>query len=381
MKYRELPLPTTASSTVAQGEAQQTSASVSSGRVEWLERSEDAAWDVFVSAHPLGTLCQTTQWRDTIESSFPHIRGRVLVIRDHSGGIRSGTMTYTVRSWLLGNRLVSVPFGSRVDPLITESGELKAMIEFLDNFRAESAAHTLQIRLSKVPPPDDAGNISINRCLKRHYIPLSPGNGDLWAALDAQVRRRIRKAEREGVTIRRGRAKEDWDTLFNIHGCTRQRIHVPMLPRRFFAALAHHLDPEQWELFIAERNGEALGVDLVLIFNGVQQGEWAGDTPEGRRRSANQKMHWALIEDAAARGCHTFCFGRTDNNNTGLLEYKRRWGCIEEDMAIVATGAGAGSVQSRADTGITRRAAQGVIQLSPWPVFRRFSELCYRHLG
>lgn len=35
---------------------------------------------------------------------------------------------FTVRTWLLGNRLVSVPFGSRIDPLVSRGAELDALI-------------------------------------------------------------------------------------------------------------------------------------------------------------------------------------------------------------------------------------------------------------
>lgn len=345
--------------------------------------SEDAAWDAFVEAHPHGTVCQTTQWRDMIESSFSHIRGRVLAIRDgESGPIKAGSMIYVVRSWLLGNRVVSVPFASRVDPLTSSPADLRAMVEFLERNREESNVRSVQLRLLKVIPEDLPRNVTVTQNLKRHYLLLDKPIDDLYKQLHPScIRRWIKRAQRAGVTVRTGRSVEDWDILFRIYGATRQRLRLPVMPRRFFLATAQRLKPEQWELFIAEKDGKLLGAGLFLIFGGVQQLEWVGDTAEGRAVGANQLMYWEAIKNSIERGCHTFCFGRTDDDNEGLLDYKRRWGSIEEDIHLVISGVKAGSVERRADTGVTRQIAQRIVVASPRPIYLGFSEFCYRHLG
>lgn len=353
----------------------------SEGSFGWLDRSQDSAWDQFVECHPLGTVCQTTRWRNVIETSFPHISGRALVIRDRGGAIQCGTMAYTVRSWFLGGRLVSVPFASRVDPLVSNAEQLARLTAFLADECVRSEARSLQIRLSEAPLPSAMDGQTVISILKRHYLRLTEGTDTLWSQLAAELRRTIRSAGRHGVRVRRGTSNGDWELFYTLHGGTRQRVRMPVLPQRFFAALQRCLRHDELELLIAERDGEPLAVGLLLIFNGVEQGEWLGDTLLGRRFNANQKLHWETIERAAARGCHTFCFGRTDADHQGLLEYKRRWGCVEQDMPLIMAGAAPGSVQRRADNGLVRHAAQRLIASAPWPLFLEFSERCYRHLG
>ncbi|HVB58576.1 MAG TPA: hypothetical protein VNE63_19405 [Candidatus Acidoferrales bacterium] len=86
----------------------------------WLQPDEEAAWDDFVSQHPRGLVYHRASWKRAIEQAFPHIRGRFLALRDSStGAIRAGLPIYTVKSWLLGNRAVSVPFASFCEPLIS----------------------------------------------------------------------------------------------------------------------------------------------------------------------------------------------------------------------------------------------------------------------
>lgn len=351
--------------------------------IGWLERGEDAEWDRFVAAHPYGTVCQTSQWRDMIEASFPHIRAGALAIRDGAtGSIRAGTMVYTVRSWLLGNRMVSVPFSSRVDPLVSRQEDLWTMMGFLNRQRHEAGIRSVQIRTLKAPLEDLPHDIMTVKNLKRHYLPLSAGADELFKTFHGScIRRWIRKADKAGVTARRGQGAADWDTMFRIYGDTRQRLRLPVMPRRMFTAASQHLKPEHRELFITEHEGRAVGAGLFLIFNGVQQLEWVGDTPEGRTVGANQQLYWTAMQDAIARGCHTFCFGRTDDTNDGLLDYKRRWGSIEEDITILISGEGSGSAERRADTTVTRQLAQRIIDAAPRPLYLGFSEFCYRHLG
>lgn len=91
--------------------------------IQWLSPDEQGEWDAFVSAHPLGLVYHLSAWQRVLESAFGHIRGRVLVLRDADGQIRAGLPIYQVKSWLLKNRTVSVPFATMCDPLVSTREE------------------------------------------------------------------------------------------------------------------------------------------------------------------------------------------------------------------------------------------------------------------
>lgn len=358
-----------------------TTASAPQSNVEWLARSQDPEWDRFVSEHPYGTVCQTTRWRSAVETAFPHVRGATVVLREAAGGIRAGTTVYTVRSRLLGTRLVSIPFASRTDPLVTSVEDFDPLLDALEERRRDAAARSFQIRMSQAPLPAPRPHLYPRHALRGHYLPLHWGIDAVWNNLDPSLRRRIKKAAGQGVSVRRGRTAADVDVFFKFYGRTRQRLRLPALPKLFFYAIAQHLQEDEWSLFIAEESGEPVAVDWLLTFNGVQQLEWMGEGAGARACNANHKMFWTCVEDAAERGRHTVSFGVTDVTNTGLLEYKRSWGTIERDMPVLRSGAGSGVPERRADNGITRTVAQRMIQDMPWPLYVRFSEACYRHLG
>src|ERR1700733_7670137 len=77
---------------------------------QWLSQDLETEWDAFVFGHPVGSVYHTSAWKRVLEQAFPHIRGRVLVLRRaDSDQIQGGLPVYKVSSWLLGNRLVSIP--------------------------------------------------------------------------------------------------------------------------------------------------------------------------------------------------------------------------------------------------------------------------------
>jgi hypothetical protein len=64
-----------------------------------------------MSTHPLGLVYHLSAWKFVLDDTFPHIRGKFLVLSDAATGeIQAGLPVYAVKSWLLGNRTVSVPF-------------------------------------------------------------------------------------------------------------------------------------------------------------------------------------------------------------------------------------------------------------------------------
>ena len=69
-------------------------------------------------------------------------------------------MVYTVRSWILGKRMVSVPLASYVDPLVTESTHLLALANFVARARREERCKSVEIRLLKTVGADSSDGVT-----------------------------------------------------------------------------------------------------------------------------------------------------------------------------------------------------------------------------
>src|SRR5206468_2476638 len=193
----------------------------------------------------------------------------------------------------------------------------------------------------------------------------------------SQVQQRIVKAEREGVTVRRGRSKEDLtQTFYELHLNTRRRLGVPIQPRRYFELLWERiLAPGRGFVLLAYWNGIPIAGAVFLAWHATITYKYSASRQEFWKLRPNNLVIWGAIRWGCENGFHTFDFGRTEPGNEGLRSFKRGWGTAEA-MLSYATLCG------REPTNARSRAAQmlrrPIQNMPPW-FCRLVGELAYRH--
>lgn len=353
----------------------------------WLLQDQEPEWDTFVLRHRLGSVYHTSNWKKVIEQAFPHIRGRFLVLRERgSGGIQGGLPIYRVSSWLLGSRLVSVPFATVCDPLVSKSEEWDVLAPELETERARTRSNKLEIRgvLSAGPLPPSFGSTSLFR---HHALPHDGDFNALCSRFDKNsVCQKAEKARRAGVTIEERRDKEGMVVSHSLLAATRRRLSLPPMPYRFFKAMQRNLSPEHMRIFLAYDNAKPIACHIVLIFKDQWISEYSGNA-DGSISGVNQLLYLETIRQACAEGARKFSFGRTSIHNGGLLSYKRRWGTIEEKLTNYTLRWDHGhETQARDEVSHLENSGmyalcKQVIAKVPLPVCKMIGNFCYRHLG
>jgi hypothetical protein len=354
---------------------------------QWLAGDQEPEWDSFVLGHPLGSVYHTSEWKRAIEQAFPHIRGRFLVLRDGgSGQIQAGLPIYKVSSWLLGGRLVSVPFATVCDPLVTTLAEWDALAPELERERGRTGSKKLEIRavLSAGQLPPSFGSKSLFR---HHALPLDRDFDALCLRFDKQsVRQKAEKARRAGVIVEERSDKRAMMVSHSMLATTRRRLSLPPMPYRFFEALQSNLRAEHLKIFLACQNEKPMACHIVLIFKDQWISEYSANA-DGALSGVNQLLYLETIRQACAQGARKFSFGRTSIHSDGLLAYKRRWGTIEEKLTNYALHPDHGNeAQARNDDSGSEDSplymlCKQVIAKAPLPVCKMIGDFCYRHLG
>lgn len=358
------------------------------GVVEIPQADAAPEWDAFVYRHPLGLVYHLSSWRRMIEQAFPHIRGRYLVLRDPGDGeIRAGLPVYAVKSWLLGNRMVSVPFASFCDPLVSSAEELRGFLPAIDHLLREQNGRSFSIRSLATRHDIETHFGCPESVYKHHYLPLDRSPEKMFASFaKSSICQKIQKAVRAGVTVVEVYGPKGMQTCHAILARTRRKVSRPPFPLSFFLAMERMLSSRNLRVFLALQRGEAVGCHLVLTFKDLWISEYSGNT-EGAIHGVNQLLYWETIKAAQTAGATKFSFGRTSASNTGLLAYKRRWATIEEeagDFRVAPAQPTLPQVAREAknrETGIAHRALQFVVRRSPAPVCDMIGRFCYRHLG
>jgi predicted N-acyltransferase len=150
-------------------------------------------------------------------------------------------------------------------------------------------------------PPDVAACETVGLMLRHtvqfHWTQRAPlpwsSFDDFLASLAHDKRKKIRQERRKvaeaGVTFRSSRGTDisdkDWDFFYRCYERTYlEHGNAPYLTRDFFRRMEATM-PENWLLFVAERNGKPIATSLIAI-----------DSAEGERPPAAYGRYWGALE-------------------------------------------------------------------------------------
>ncbi len=167
----------------------------------------DERWDSFVENHPFGWICHHSEWKKVLERSFRHLVAHYFVIL-RGGKIQAGLPVFEVRSWLTGNRLVSIPFATIFDPLISSDEDLAALISAVIELSRERNIDKIEIRTLKSSSFFSKTALGAAECYKHHYLPLDRPPEELLKTFHRScVRQRITRAMKSGIEVMEGKTK------------------------------------------------------------------------------------------------------------------------------------------------------------------------------
>lgn len=356
------------------------------GRIQWLSPDEHGEWDAFVTRHPRGLVYHLSSWQRVLETTFGHIRGRFLVLRDEGGQIQAGLPVYAVASWLLGNRTVSVPFATMCDPLISTKEEFNLLWPAIEGASEKHRSRRIEIRTRHISTDCIPSFLTASARYKHHYIQLGESTEVLFRSFDkTSIRQRVEQARRAGVVVEERQDEQGLRALHAFLVATRRRRSLPPMPFAFFQSMLRSLGPDRVALYLAMHAGEPVGGLLVLKFKDLWTAEYSG-TADSATRGSGPFLYWETIQRAKSSGAGCFSFGRTSLDNMGLLDHKRRWATIEEDLVDFTARPGSTSAQGHESPkagamALCGAAARLLQQYAPDPVQKLIGDFFYRHHG
>ena len=354
--------------------------------VQWLSAEDQDKWDAFVKKHPLGHVYHLSSWKKVLESTFEHIRGRFLVLKNEDGQIHAGLPVYTVKSWILGNRIVSVPFATICDPLISTRKDLEMLWPEIEKLSKEIRSRRIEIRTRHVINDCMPTFMNAQSGFKHHYLPLDEPADTLFRGFaKTSIRQRVNKALREGVVVEERRDEKSLRVLHTILTDTRRRNLLPPISFRFFQEMFRSLSPDHVAFYLAMREGEPVGGLLALKFRNMWTAEYSG-TADGALQGVSPLLYWDSIQRAKEFGAEYYSFGRTLIDNKGLLDFKRRWNTIEEDLNEYFSYEKSTSVRdqkcsTKGRSSQYKTSVRKVMKHAPIAVQKFIGDFCYRHLG
>jgi CelD/BcsL family acetyltransferase involved in cellulose biosynthesis len=287
-----------------------------------------------------------------------------------------------VESWLTGRRLVSLPFSDHCEALIDTEEDANALTlaleqEFLrEHWRYIELRPLLSLRLTTRLRHSAVPYVF-------HLLDLEPDIDTLFRNFHkSSIQRKIRRAEREELTLSEGTGQELLDQFYRLFVITRKRHRLPPPPRRWFQNLVN-CSGDALKIRVASQQGEAVAAMITLRYKDTMVYKYGCSDARFNNLGSMPILFWTAIQEAKAAGLRFFDFGRTDAEQQGLITFKRRWGA---DQAGVNYSRYSSSEQCAHAFDLSAgkwksRAAKFTLGHVPRAAYSTIGRMLYKHIG
>lgn len=333
----------------------------------------DPRWGAFVAAHAERGPFHEPGWAQLVADCYGYRAFAAALVGD--GEIQAGLPMVEVRRPWGRPRWVCLPFTDHCPPLASGPTTHRQLIARLAAAPAERGVRRVELRGGV--HDGHLGSVLVGY---RHFLPLDVDHMQVWErAQRNQIRRNIKRGQREGVQVRVGTRAEDLtEDYYRLHLATRRRHGVPIQPRRFFRMLwERQIEPGNGAVYLAEHHGRPVAGGLFLRSGSTVVFKYSASAPDAVGLRPNHVLLWQALQDECARGTRVLDLGRCDLDAEGLRAYKLAWGATEEPLRYTSLGEQSDPAQAGQRRGPAVLAR--VIRAAPPWVCRAAGEALYRY--
>ncbi|HEY6290580.1 MAG TPA: GNAT family N-acetyltransferase [Terriglobia bacterium] len=191
------------------------------------------------------------------------------------------------------------------------------------------------------------------------------------------MRRKIRRAEREGLRCEEGRSALLLGQFYRLQVISRRRQQLPPQPLKWFCNLIDCLG-DQLNIRVASKDGHPVAAIITLRFREVLTYKYGCSDLRFHRLGGMQFLLWKAIEEAISTGLREFDMGRSDLDRPGLVTFKDRWGAARSKLSYWARPA---RLIAGHESTWKLDAAKKIFAHAPSTCLTLAGNLLYRHIG
>jgi Acetyltransferase (GNAT) domain len=340
-----------------------------------LDPLTDPRWPRFVLSHPAASICHTSGWLRALQRTYDY-RPVVLTTSAPGEELTSGVVFCQIDSWLTGRRLVSLPFSDHCEPLARAPQDVDTLMGGLMEELRRQGCSRLEVR--------PIGALLASNGLERsqefvfHKLDLRDGRESVFRRLHKDcVQRKIRRAQREGLTWERGHSTVLLNQFYRLLVISRRRQHLPPQPHAWFRNLIDCLG-DQVNIGVASKDRQPIAAVMTLRFRDVLTYKYGCSDHRLHRFGGVQLLLWKAIERAISMGLRELDMGRSDLDSPGLITFKDRWAAARSRLVYWTS-----SAQSAAKPLPVWRmnAARKIFSHAPTTCLTFVGNLLYKHIG
>jgi CelD/BcsL family acetyltransferase involved in cellulose biosynthesis len=289
----------------------------------------DPRWEM-LAAGSQGSLFTSPPWIRSVCDTYgltPQAR-----VATDAEGRPTGGFVWVPISDISGDRLVSLPFSDRAEPLITGGAKWSDLVN-----DALCTDVPLKIRcLDSAAPTRDTRLVRTAEAAW-HYTPLGVAVPELFGQLNPATRRNIATADRNNVRVDPITGMAAVRTYHRLHVSLRKhKYRLLAQPVAFFERIWHEFSSQDGIVtFLAYVDGEPVAGAVYLAWNDDLYYKFGASLAGTLPLRPNDAVTWAALRWASERGFRLVDWGLSDLEQPGLIAYKRKWASVERRIVTL----------------------------------------------
>ncbi len=342
--------------------------------VERIDPLHDPRWAAFLERHSEASVFHTPPWLSALARTYgyePVVYGQV-----QDGNVTSGIVFCRVNSWLTGSRLVSLPFSDHCQPLVSHFEDLGEMLSAVQTDRKTEEWKYIEIRpMTSNQFAAERTGFRESESVYLHKLDLRPELDIIFRTFHKNhVQRAVRRAERM-LSYEEGTSEDLLAKFYQLQVSTRRRHRLPPQPLDWFRNLIRCLSGSL-KIRVVSKDGQAAASIITLFYKNSMVYKYGCSDPKFNHCSGMSLLMWNAIQEAKALGASEFDFGRSDQDNPGLVAFKDHWGTSRLTLNYYRFPA-----SGRNPDRLSGRVARYAFRRLPDFVLTTAGTLLYRHAG
>jgi CelD/BcsL family acetyltransferase involved in cellulose biosynthesis len=341
-----------------------------------IDPLRDSRWTELTARHPQASVFHTSGWVRALQTTYGY-EPVAFTTSAPSQELKNALLFCVVRSWLTGDRLVSLPFSDHCEPLVEDAEQFRSLCAHAESLRVSEGHKYVEIRSADSHLEFDKDFGSANT-YTLHRLDLRPSLDALRKGFHRDcIQRKISRAERESLTYEAGHSPLLLQQFYGLLQLTRSRHHLPPQPFEWFQNLMACMGQDV-SIRIASTGSRPIAAIMTLGHGKTMVYKYGGSDAQFSHLGATPMLFWRAIQDAKDAGMEELDLGRSDLDNPGLITFKKRWSAV--GSTLTTWRAPATTASSSFDQVKGWLAKEGFARL-PDSALTLAGRLLYRHIG
>jgi len=341
--------------------------------IEIINPLEHPEWDELLLTSEKSSFFHTSSWARVLCESYNYKPLYFTQIEDNR--LKALIPVIAINSILTGKRGVSLPFTDECHPIADDRDQFKVSLKKLIKYGKKEGWKHIEFRGGQ----NTFKELPTSKSVYSHTLDLDRNEQKIFSTFKSNTKRNIKKGVKKNVKVKILCTLESVKYFYRLNCLTRKVHGLPPQPYHFFKKIYEHIiSQKKGFVVLAYYKKDPVAGAVYFHFNGQAIYKYGASDRTFQHLRPNNLVMWETIKWYALNGFKSFSFGRTEPENTGLLQFKRGWGTKEEVINYYKYDLTKDAFVNKSSR---IKSSYAVFSRFPLPVLRLAGRILYRHVG